>query len=82
MRCRALAGTPRSARLEQPVPDHRRDAMHSEWMKVMLEEIARKRDEATRARREQELRLKEQEAAGATVRPAASSRPVSRRTRS
>ena len=30
--------------------------MHSEWLKVMLEEIERKRVEAERARRETELR--------------------------
>jgi hypothetical protein len=33
--------------------------MQSEWMKVMLEEIARKREEAERARREQDLRRQE-----------------------
>jgi hypothetical protein len=33
--------------------------MQSEWMKVMLEEVARKREEAERARREQELRRQE-----------------------
>ena len=30
--------------------------MHSEWMKVMLEEIARKREEAERGREESERR--------------------------
>ncbi len=33
--------------------------MQSEWLKVMLEEIARKREEAERARREQALRRQE-----------------------
>jgi hypothetical protein len=33
--------------------------MSSEWMKVMLEEIARKKDEEAQARLEHELRRKE-----------------------
>lgn len=33
--------------------------MNSEWMKVMLEEIARKKDEETQARLEGELRRRE-----------------------
>jgi len=39
--------------------------MQSEWLKVMLEEIARKREEAERARREQELRSQERVAGAA-----------------
>ncbi|MCU0976432.1 MAG: hypothetical protein MUC71_09010 [Steroidobacteraceae bacterium] len=31
----------------------------SEWLKVMVEEVERKRDEAARARREQDLRAAE-----------------------
>jgi hypothetical protein len=33
--------------------------MNSEWMKVMLEEIARKKDEEAQARLERELRRKD-----------------------
>ena len=33
--------------------------MHTEWMKVMLEEIARKREEAQRGREEGERRAAE-----------------------
>jgi hypothetical protein len=35
----------------------------SEWLKVMVEEVERKRDEATRARLEQDLRAAERGAA-------------------
>ncbi len=35
----------------------------SEWLKVMIEEVERKRDEAARARLEQELRAAERPAA-------------------
>ena len=34
--------------------------MISEWMKVMLEEISRKKEEAEQARLEEETRVKEQ----------------------
>jgi hypothetical protein len=37
--------------------------MQSEWMKVMLEEVARKREEAARAREEQARRAAESRAA-------------------
>jgi hypothetical protein len=37
--------------------------MQSEWMKVMLEEVARKRDEAARAREEEARRAAERHAA-------------------
>lgn len=54
----------------------------SEWLKVMIEEVARKREEAERARREQALREAERAAALNEARkpagspaPTASSRP-------
>ena len=37
--------------------------MHSEWMKVMLEEVARKREEASRGREEAAQRAAEHRAA-------------------
>lgn len=37
--------------------------MHTEWMKVMLEEIARKREEAELGREEAERRVAERAAA-------------------
>ena len=37
--------------------------MHTEWMKVMLEEIARKREEAERGREEEQRRVAERAAA-------------------
>ena len=37
--------------------------MHTAWMKVMLEEIARKREEAERGREEAERRVAERAAA-------------------
>ena len=60
----------------------------SEWLKVMTEEVARKREEAERARREQALREAEraaavsdgQEADGSRA-PTASSRPRRRAPR-
>lgn len=42
--------------------------MHTEWMKVMLEEVARKREEADLGREEEQRRAAER---------AAASRPVS-----
>jgi len=50
--------------------------MHSEWMKVMLEEIARKREESERGREEQARRAAEQGAAAPRPRDHKSSRPV------
>lgn len=38
----------------------------SEWLKVMVEEIERKREEAARGRREQELRAAERAAAASS----------------
>ena len=49
-------------------------AAQSEWMNVMLEEIARKREEAELARRECELREAER---ASTTGPAGSGRPGS-----
>lgn len=43
----------------------------SEWLKVMVEEVERKRDEAARARREHELRAAEQGAAAGASKGAA-----------
>jgi hypothetical protein len=47
--------------------------MSSEWMKVMLDEIARKKDEEVQARLERELRRKD--SGRATEPPADSSSP-------
>jgi hypothetical protein len=40
--------------------------MHSEWMKVMLEEIARKREETERGREEMRRRAADRKPARAT----------------
>lgn len=55
--------------------------MTTEWLKVMLEEIARKRDEALRAREEQERRRRAHEPlppeeAGVAARPPGAVRPA------
>jgi hypothetical protein len=50
--------------------------MLSEWMKVMLEEIARKREEAVRGREEQARRAAEHDAAPPPSPARKSSRPV------
>jgi hypothetical protein len=52
--------------------------MASEWLKVMLEEVARKRDELERALAEEELRKRErpaQDGAPRTRRRSGASRP-------
>lgn len=48
--------------------------MHSEWMKVMLEEVERKRDESERSRDESARRAAERAAAS---RPAVTRKPRS-----
>jgi hypothetical protein len=49
--------------------------MSSEWMKVMLEEIARKKDEEAQARLERELRHKEGDCRAPELPPDSSSPP-------
>jgi hypothetical protein len=49
--------------------------MSSEWMKVMLEEIARKKDEEAQARLECELRRNDRGAAESERPPDSSSTP-------
>jgi hypothetical protein len=41
--------------------------MASEWLRIMLDEIARKRDDARRAQEEEQRRTKEHEPSGDTV---------------
>ena len=53
------------------------DVMHSEWMKVMLEEIARKREEAERGREEAERRAAGHPAPRRKAGPRKSSAPAS-----
>jgi hypothetical protein len=54
--------------------------MHSEWMKVMLEEIARKREEAERGRDEEAKRAAER-AAAASAGASKGSREANRKRR-
>ena len=49
--------------------------MSSEWMKVMLEEIARKKDEEAQARLERELRRKDGDGSAPEPPPDSSSPP-------
>jgi hypothetical protein len=49
--------------------------MSSEWMKVMLEEIARKKDEEAQARLERELRRKDGDGGAPEPPPDSSSPP-------
>jgi hypothetical protein len=49
--------------------------MSSEWMKVMLEEIARKKDEEAQARLERELRRKDGDGRAPEPPPDSSSPP-------
>jgi len=56
-------------------------ATQSEWLKVMLEEIARKRDEEELARRERELREAERAAAASPAMPGRSGSPAQARPR-
>lgn len=53
--------------------------MYSEWLKVMLEEIARKREEAERARRESELRRTERAGTTASATARSGGAPQGRR---
>jgi hypothetical protein len=64
------------------MPSTSQNPAASEWLKVMTEEIARKREDAARGRREQELRAAERAAAAGSsgkpagaVEPAGSTRP-------
>ena len=50
--------------------------MLSEWMKVMLEEIARKREDAERGRTEQARRAAENRSVSPAPGPRKDSRPV------
>ncbi len=47
----------------------------SDWLKVMIEEVARKRDEAEAARREQALRAAERRAGAGEAAPSRGSPP-------
>lgn len=58
------------------MPSSSQNPAASEWLKVMTEEIARKREETARGRREQELRAAERAAAaGSAGKPAGAGEP-------
>jgi hypothetical protein len=48
----------------------------SEWLRIMTEEVARKRDDAERARREQALRAAERSASAAGAGPTPGDAPA------